>query len=99
MFNPFRRPDSVCVASNERAEDPIKQRVEDARYLAEQLVREHVRCNGLHKIDKAVVRNAMTYAHAMSLAAESYERELRAEAFKKAAAETAFTPEERACDE
>ena len=90
MFNPFKRP-GVVPPAGEPA-DPIKERVEDARYFAEQLVREHVRSAGLQKISKEVVRNALTYAHAMRLGVAAYERELRREALEASMAETAFTP-------
>jgi len=96
MFNIFkrreRRYESPCAVSTNA--DPIPQQLDDVRYFAEKLLEQHVGCAGLNKISKECVRNAMMLAHAMRLAMASYERELRAEAAKKAMAETAFTPEE-----
>ena len=91
MFNIFtKRPEypETVVANG----DQIKRRVSDARYFAEELLKAHVGTAGLNKIAKECVRNAMMLAHALSMAVENYERELRAEAARQAMAETAFTP-------
>jgi hypothetical protein len=97
MFNPFKRQ-----IVRRGSDDPIKGRVGDARFFAEELLKAHVGTAGLHKLSKQCVRNAMMLAHALSLAVESYEAELRREALDKSLADTAFTPapdlEEEPCD-
>lgn len=90
MFNPFKRS-----ALDETPDvDRVVERAGNVRFLAGELLRAHVRANGLHKINKEAVRNAMLYAHSLELSMESYERELRQQADKAALAETSFTPDE-----
>ncbi len=80
MFRIFKGKPAPQPAPEPR--DEIKLQAEDVRYLAETLIQAHVRNQSLNKINKEAVRNAMMLAHALRVAGESYERELRAEALK-----------------
>lgn len=83
MQNPFaRRPASLDSApAAPDGLDPVHERVLLVRDLAGALLEQHVRANGLHKLSKEAVRNAMLYAHSLELSLERYEVELRNEAF------------------
>ena len=94
MFNRFK---SVPPAEQV---DPLADRISRVRWNAEQLLEAHVRCNGLHKISKEAVRNAMLYAHSLEESVSAYEREMREREAREALAKTQVrkTEEVPACE-
>ena len=95
MFSFLKRQSVVPPPAPEPKADDIKRQAADARYFAEELLKEHVRNQSLNKLSKESVRNAMRLAHALHVACEAYERELRAEALRTSLETEQFHPEER----
>lgn len=75
-----------------RKRDHVTERIEEVRYQSSRFLEAHVRANGLHKINKEAVRNAMLYAHSLEESLVTYERELRAKAEREALAKTTVQP-------